>query len=48
VKLSSGVAVFRELKTQPLFLLLRAYRNWDFPKGEVESGEDPLQRQSGR
>lgn len=25
-----------------LFLLLRAYRNWDFPKGLVESGEDPL------
>jgi len=22
--------------------LLRAYRNWDFPKGEVESGEDPF------
>ena len=25
-----------------LFLLLRAYRNWDFPKGLVEEGEDPL------
>ena len=25
-----------------LFLMLRAYRNWDFPKGLVESGEDPL------
>ena len=24
------------------FLLLRAYRNWDFPKGMVEAGEDPL------
>jgi 8-oxo-dGTP pyrophosphatase MutT (NUDIX family) len=22
--------------------MLRAYRNWDFPKGLVESGEDPL------
>ena len=22
--------------------MLRAYRNWDFPKGEVEPGEDPL------
>ena len=21
---------------------MRAYRNWDFPKGRVESGEDPL------
>jgi 8-oxo-dGTP pyrophosphatase MutT (NUDIX family) len=25
-----------------LFLMLRAYRNWDFPKGQVEPGEDPL------
>ncbi len=25
-----------------LFLMLRAYRNWDFPKGLVESAEDPL------
>lgn len=25
-----------------LLLLLRAYRNWDFPKGMVEPGEDPL------
>lgn len=25
-----------------LFLILRAYRNWDFPKGMVEPGEDPL------
>ena len=23
-------------------LVLRAYRNWDFPKGLVESGEEPL------
>lgn len=23
-------------------LVLRAYRNWDFPKGLVEPGEDPL------
>lgn len=22
--------------------MLRAYRNWDFPKGIVEPGEDPL------
>ena len=24
------------------FLLLRAFRYWDFPKGAVEPGEDPL------
>ena len=25
-----------------LFLMLRAYRNWDFPKGVVDPGEEPL------
>jgi bis(5'-nucleosidyl)-tetraphosphatase len=30
--------VERKLK----FLLLRAYRNWDFPKGLVEAGEQPI------
>jgi 8-oxo-dGTP pyrophosphatase MutT (NUDIX family) len=25
-----------------LFLMLRAYRNWDFPKGVVDPGEAPL------
>jgi bis(5'-nucleosidyl)-tetraphosphatase len=24
------------------YLLLRAFRNWDFPKGLVEPGEEPL------
>ena len=28
--------------TDWLFLMLRAYRNWDFPKGGVEAGEEPL------
>jgi 8-oxo-dGTP pyrophosphatase MutT (NUDIX family) len=26
-----------------LFLMLRAYRNWDFPKGVVDPGESPLE-----
>src|SRR5690554_5826522 len=26
----------------PHYLLLRAFRYWDFPKGEIEAGEDPL------
>jgi len=26
-----------------LFLILRAYKNWDFPKGIVEEGEDPFE-----
>ena len=25
------------------FLLLRCYRNWDFPKGMIEAGETPLE-----
>lgn len=25
------------------FLVLRAYKNWDFPKGIVEEGEDPFE-----
>ena len=30
------------LRDHHLFLLLRAYRYWDFPKGLVEKVEDPL------
>jgi 8-oxo-dGTP pyrophosphatase MutT (NUDIX family) len=41
-RLSAGVVVVRNLNGTWLFLLLRAYRNWDFPKGLVESGEEPL------
>lgn len=42
-RLSAGVAVLRETPAGPLFLLLRAWRYWDFPKGAVEPGETPLQ-----
>lgn len=41
-RLSSGVIVVRQGSSGWLFLMLRAYRNWDFPKGLVEEGEDPL------
>jgi 8-oxo-dGTP pyrophosphatase MutT (NUDIX family) len=34
--------VVRETPAGPRFLLLRAYRNWDFPKGLIEAGEDSL------
>ena len=37
-KLSSGVVVGNVVHATVLFLLLRAYRNWDFPKGMVEPG----------
>ncbi len=40
--LSAGVVVVRDTDDGARFLLLRAYRNWDFPKGGVEAGEDPL------
>lgn len=38
--LSAGIVPV--LRDHHLFLLLRAYRYWDFPKGLVEKGEDPL------
>jgi 8-oxo-dGTP pyrophosphatase MutT (NUDIX family) len=34
--------VLREEAGDWLFLLLRAFRSWDFPKGMVEPGEEPL------
>lgn len=40
--LSAGAVVFRRDGDGHRYLLLRAYRNWDFPKGMVEEGEDPL------
>ena len=41
-RLSAGVVVLRRGPVDWLFLMLRAYRNWDFPKGVVEPGEDPM------
>lgn len=41
-RLSAGVVIVRRVESRRLFLMLRAYRNWDFPKGMVEPGEDPL------
>ena len=43
LRVSAGVVVVRELQGSWRFLMLRAYRNWDFPKGLVESGEQPLE-----
>ncbi len=40
--LSAGAVLYRRTDAGRRFLLLRAYRNWDFPKGMVERGEDPL------
>jgi len=41
--LSAGIIVVRERGAEPAYLLLRAYRYWDFPKGEVRPGEDPFE-----
>jgi len=40
--LSAGVVPARRTAARWRLLVLRAYRNWDFPKGRVEPGEDPL------
>lgn len=42
-KLSCGAVVVREMDSKWVTLMLRAYRNWDFPKGICEAGETPLQ-----
>lgn len=34
--------VFRRTERGPRLLLLRAYKNWDFPKGMIEPGESEL------
>jgi bis(5'-nucleosidyl)-tetraphosphatase len=40
--LSAGAVIVRKTPKAWLYLLLRAYTHWDFPKGLVEKGEDPL------
>jgi bis(5'-nucleosidyl)-tetraphosphatase len=39
----AGVIILRLAHTGWQCLLLRAYRNWGFAKGEIEPGETPLQ-----
>jgi bis(5'-nucleosidyl)-tetraphosphatase len=41
-RLSSGVVVVNGAQNKLNILLLRAYRNWDFPKGLIEAGEQPI------
>ena len=42
-KLSCGAVVVRRSGDGWLALMLRAYRNWDFPKGLREAGETPIE-----
>ncbi|MEJ5358418.1 MAG: NUDIX domain-containing protein [Desulfobacterales bacterium] len=39
---SAGIVVARRQDGRWRVLLLRAFRAWDFPKGELHPGEDPL------
>ena len=39
---AAGAVVFRRTPGGVRLLVLRAYNNWDFPKGLVEPGEDQL------
>jgi 8-oxo-dGTP pyrophosphatase MutT (NUDIX family) len=41
-RISAGVVVVRRVQEDWLFLLLRAFNHWDFPKGMVEVGEEPM------
>jgi 8-oxo-dGTP pyrophosphatase MutT (NUDIX family) len=41
-RLSAGVVVLRDTSEGPRYLLLRAYKHWDFPKGMVEADETPF------
>ena len=41
-KLSCGAVVVRQSESGWLTLMLRAYKNWDFPKGICEDGEQPI------
>jgi 8-oxo-dGTP pyrophosphatase MutT (NUDIX family) len=40
--LSAGVVPIRRIAGGWRVLVLRAYKNWDFPKGRVEPGENPI------
>ena len=40
--LSAGVVPLRRTRVGWRMLVLRAYKNWDFPKGRVEPGEEPI------
>lgn len=42
LRMSAGVVVVNVRERKLRFLLLRAYKNWDFPKGMVEPGEAPI------
>jgi 8-oxo-dGTP pyrophosphatase MutT (NUDIX family) len=40
--ISAGVVPFRRTSGGCRILVLRCFRNWDFPKGRIEAGEEPI------
>ena len=46
-KHAAGAVVVRPAGREWRYLVLRAYRNWDFPKGLVEPDEAPLAPRTG-
>lgn len=43
-EISAGGVIFRRTEAGPVILLIKdAYRNWGFPKGHLEQGEDAAQ-----
>ena len=40
---AAGAVVFRRTDRGVRLLVLRAYKNWDFPKGMIEPGESELE-----
>ena len=43
LKYAAGVVIVRLGPAGPRVLLLRAYRNWDLPKGRLEPSETPFE-----
>jgi bis(5'-nucleosidyl)-tetraphosphatase len=39
---SAGCVVVRRQGGEPRYLLLRVYNYWDFPKGGIDPGEEPI------
>lgn len=39
---AAGAVIVRRDRGEPRYLLLRAFRYWDFPKGGIGAGEEPL------
>lgn len=41
-RVSAGIIAVRIVDGEPRVLVLRCFKYWDFPKGELEPGEDAL------